>query len=63
MENRKYISFMYDENNYKNCEECPENWGCEEGSSRIAGPCGQQEYWVAVHCRHLEAEEELFYAD
>lgn len=47
---RKVQEFLYNEDNIKNCSECPMNFGMEEGSSRIAGPCGQQNCWVEIHC-------------
>ena len=47
---KQYQEFMFNEENYKNCENCPENHGFIEGSGRIAGPCGQQICWVECHC-------------
>lgn len=45
----QYIQFMYNKDNILNCEACPENNGMTS-AGRIAGPCGQQNCWVAVHC-------------
>lgn len=51
-ERREYVEFMYNAENEYACDRCPENRGFEEGSSRIAGPCGQQNCWVTCHCQH-----------
>lgn len=47
----EYRQFMFNKDNEYNCDVCPENRGFEEGASRIAGPCGQQNCWVTCHCR------------
>ena len=31
------------------CGFCPYNSGHEQGASRIAGPCGQQNCWVEIN--------------
>ncbi|MDD3655119.1 MAG: hypothetical protein PHO01_13250 [Desulfotomaculaceae bacterium] len=37
----------------EDCNNCPYNAGIEEGSARIAGPCGQQNCWFSCTvCRH-----------
>ena len=41
--------FLYNAGNIGNCEECPYNDGYERGAAYTAGPCGQQNCWVAVH--------------
>lgn len=48
----EYRQFMYNMDNAFDCENCPENRGFEEGASRIAGPCGQQNCWVHCNCRN-----------
>ena len=32
------------------CYYCPYNSGHEQGASRIAGPCGQQNCWIDINC-------------
>lgn len=49
-ERKKYIKFMYNPVNAGHCAECPANMGFQRGSAYIAGPCGQQNCWVDVHC-------------
>ena len=49
-EQKKYCEFMNNPENEGRCDTCPENKGFEEGNSRIAGPCGQQNCWVRMHC-------------
>lgn len=43
------IQFLYSKENIENCEPCPHNDG-------FAGryPCGQQNCWVAMHCKNEE---------
>lgn len=38
------------------CYYCPENHGYEQGSSRICGPCGQQNCWITL-CTDEDEEE------
>lgn len=47
-ENRRYVEFMYDRKNIRNCDGCPENIGCCGWQGNL--PCGQQNCWVEVHC-------------
>lgn len=50
---RKYLDFMYNEKNYMNCKECPENIHDNRNSSGFVQPCGQQHCWVAAHCWNI----------
>lgn len=38
---------MYDPDNIRNCDECPNNMGCDDFQHRL--PCGQWHCWVAIH--------------
>ena len=48
---KAYFEFMYDWLNAHNCGHCPMNDGLEDLQS-LKLPCGQQNCWVIVHCRH-----------
>lgn len=43
-----YLGFMYNENNIRNCSQCPENRDWDSGN---ALPCGEYNCWVRLHCR------------
>lgn len=45
---KEYVDFMYDRNNEKSCDNCPENRGFDGWGSNM--PCGQQNCWVSCHC-------------
>ena len=45
---KAYLQFMYDRKNEYNCENCPENIGCDSWQGNL--PCGQQNCWVTCHC-------------
>lgn len=44
----KYLAFMLDAKNIKNCKNCPEN---EERKGVNQLPCGQYNCWVRLHCQ------------
>ena len=46
MKPEEYIDFMCNEENIRNCAECPENHGCDSWQDRL--PCGQWHCWVAI---------------
>ena len=46
-----YKTFMYDENNVRKCDGCPENKGMASDASGNRLPCGQYNCWVSVHCQ------------
>ena len=48
-----YRRFMYNEGNYMNCNECPENVGAYSSFEYLL-PCNQYNCWVACHCNSLE---------
>lgn len=56
-ERMQYITFMYNPDNAGNCAECPMNAGIQRGGAYIAGPCGQQNCWVDVHCAAQQEQE------
>lgn len=39
-EREEYAKFMYNEKNYMNCDECPENQDFDSWENKL--PCGQQ---------------------
>lgn len=43
-----YKEFMYNKDNIRNCEACPENEGFDDWQGRL--PCGQHWCWVTQHC-------------
>ena len=45
-----YKKFMYNPNNIKCCDICPENNGFDNRQDRL--PCGQYRCWVKVHCEN-----------
>lgn len=49
-EKQQYIKFMYNKENIRKCEVCPENRKFDSGASGNRRPCGQFNCWVAVHC-------------
>lgn len=48
MTEKEYVDFMYDRNNEKSCDNCPENRGFDDWGGNL--PCGQQNCWVSCHC-------------
>lgn len=50
----KYVAFMCNEENEFNCENCPENQGCDDWQGRY--PCGQWNCWVTCHCKNDEED-------
>ena len=48
MSKEEYRDFMYNPENVRNCEQCPENQGCDDFQYRL--PCGQWHCWVELHC-------------
>ena len=54
-ERQAYLNFMYDPDNVRNCDECPENNGIVNWQGENL-PCGQFHCWVAVHCNQGEGE-------
>lgn len=46
---REYVDFMYNKDNIRNCECCPENRNFDDWQDRY--PCGQWRCWVYIHCR------------
>ena len=44
-----YTDFMYDPDNIRKCDNCPENNGFDDWQDRL--PCGQYHCWVSVHCK------------
>ncbi len=45
----EYQEFVYNPENIRNCEECPNNQGCDDFQHRL--PCGQWLCIVETHCR------------
>ena len=50
---KQYRRFMYNEHNYKQCAECPENIEAYSSFEYLL-PCNQYNCWVACHCNSLE---------
>lgn len=50
-EKEEYSQFMYNEKNYMNCDECPENQDFDSWENKL--PCGQQNCWVYCHIKDL----------
>lgn len=46
---KEIIHFLYSKENIENCEVCPYN---DNFTGRY--PCGQQNCWVATHCKNEE---------
>ena len=49
-EREEYLTFMYNEDNIRACDRCPENCGAKHMTEAIL-PCGQYHCWVALHCK------------
>lgn len=45
---KEYLEFMYNPDNARNCEECPESRKYDDFQHRL--PCGQWHCWVELHC-------------
>lgn len=50
---KRYRKFMYNEQNYMNCSECPENVEAYSSFECLLR-CGQYNCWVVCHCNSLE---------
>lgn len=46
---------MFNKDNIRNCENCPENREMSDWQNRL--PCGQQNCWVDIHCRQAERRD------
>lgn len=55
---RMYCAFMYNPECVGCCAICPENNGQDGGAGHVAGPCGQQHCWVAIHCERSSFYDE-----
>lgn len=53
MEKDEYVKFMYNKNNIRKCEGCPENYNFKPGPDDKL-PCGQYHCWVAIHCANTK---------
>ena len=51
MTTSEYREWMSNQNNVRNCEECPENRDFNSGINGNVLPCGQYNCWVAVACK------------
>lgn len=51
---KQYRQFMYNEQNYMNCNNCPENIDEVSPPFEYRLKCGQYNCWVACHCNSLE---------
>lgn len=51
---KKYLEFMTNRSNIKNCPDCPEN--LHERGYML--PCGQQKCWVKLHVEKMEGTDE-----
>ena len=50
-----YKNFMFNSDNIRNCENCPENRDFDDWQDRL--PCGQWHCWVAIHCEDVDKTE------
>ena len=54
-EEKGYREFMYNPENIRHCEGCPQNEGYDDFQHRL--PCGQWRCWVELHCGGEDDDE------
>lgn len=53
-EEKKYHDFMFNPDNIKSCDKCPNNLGYDDFQHRL--PCGQYRCWIDIFCNTFGEE-------